>query len=195
MAIEADVVICGSGSAGICASVWLARAGISFRMLERRPGPLELGQADGVQCRTVEIFQSFGIAEELLREAYHVLELTFWSVDEHSGKLVRTSRASDTPQGLSHQPHVILNQARVNELLLEKMKSFSPSQIVDYDHTVTAVNVDPRYKDNDYPVTVRATHAGLEKEFRAKYVLVSKGFLVSQGIRANINAIGMRWRP
>ncbi|KAF4453255.1 phenol 2-monooxygenase [Fusarium albosuccineum] len=175
MALETDVVICGSGSAGICASVWLAQAGIPFRMLERRSGPLELGQADGVQCRTVEIFQSFGIAEELLREACHIVELTFWSIDKTSGKLVRTSRAPDTPQGLSHLPHVILNQARINRMLLDKMRSFAPTQTVDYDHTVTAVYADPADRNSEYPIRVHATHAGQEKEFRAKYVLACDG--------------------
>lgn len=29
-----------------------------------------MGQADGVQCRTVEIFEAFNLSEELLREAY-----------------------------------------------------------------------------------------------------------------------------
>ena len=51
-----DVLICGSGSAGIAAALWLARSGVqSFKVLERRDGPMKIGQADGVQCRTVEV--------------------------------------------------------------------------------------------------------------------------------------------
>ena len=83
--IKTAVVIVGSGSAGLAAAVWLAQSHIPFRMLERRGGPLTEGQADGVQCRTVEIYESLGVAEELLREAYHVMELAFWSVDEGDG--------------------------------------------------------------------------------------------------------------
>ncbi|KAI8210083.1 FAD-dependent monooxygenase terD [Colletotrichum sp. SAR 10_76] len=52
---EVDVLICGSGSAGLCAAVWLARCGVKFKILERREGPLQQGQADGVQCRTARI--------------------------------------------------------------------------------------------------------------------------------------------
>jgi len=167
--IETDVVICGSGSAGICAAIWLAQAGIDFHMLEQRSGPLAIGQADGVQCRTVEIFDSLGIAEELLREAYHVNELTFWSMDEELGRIKRTSRAPDTPVGISHQPHVILNQARINGLLLEKMHSFAPDQKIDYDHTVTNVISGT----NSAAVEVHTTHKGQEKVFKAKYVIVS----------------------
>jgi phenol 2-monooxygenase len=171
MTIETDVVICGSGSAGICAAVWLAQAGVRFRLLERRPGPLEVGQADGVQCRTVEIFESFGISEELLREANHITELTFWSEDPKTGRLVRTSRAPDTPNGLSHQPHVILNQAKINHMLLDKMQYFAPQQPVDYNHIVTNVG---ETDDDEYPLYVQATNEGKQKRFKTKYILVSK---------------------
>jgi len=167
--IQTDVVICGSGSAGICAAIWLAQAGIDFHMLEQRSGPLTVGQADGVQCRTVEIFDSLGIAEELLREAYHVNELTFWSMDKDLGRIKRTSRAPDTPAGISHQPHVILNQARINGLLLGKMHSFAPNQQIDYGHTVTDVIPGT----NAASVEVHTIHDGQEKIFKAKYVIVS----------------------
>lgn len=64
---KVDVLICGSGSAGLCAATWLARHGIRCKVLERRDSPLALGQADGVQCRTVEIFES------LRRRAYLIV--------------------------------------------------------------------------------------------------------------------------
>ena len=66
-----DVIICGLGSAGLCTTLWLVRCGISFKILERRNGPLQMGQADSVQCRTVEISESFGLLEDLLKESYH----------------------------------------------------------------------------------------------------------------------------
>ena len=189
--IHTDVVICGSGSAGLAAAVWLARANIPFRMLERRSGPLTEGQADGVQCRTVEIYESLGIAEELLREAYHVMELAFWSAEDSDrgvggkigeggmggkggnggkGRLVRKNRAADTPAGLSHQPHLILNQARMNGLLLEKMRQFAPEQEIEYGCEVTAVSANAGVVGEEYPVEVTAMHKGEEKVYRAKYL-------------------------
>jgi phenol 2-monooxygenase (NADPH) len=173
MVQEVDVVICGSGSAGISAAVWLARYGIRCTILEKRPGPMEIGQADGVQCRTVEIFESLGIAEELLRESYHVLEVAFWSPDDKGG-ISRTRTAADTLPGLSHVPHVILNQARINGLLLERMQTFNNQQ-VDYGYEVTSVEVESAtLGDHDaYPVTVRAQKDGEEEVFKTKYALVS----------------------
>jgi hypothetical protein len=37
-------------------------------------GPLRVGQADGVACRTVEMFHAFGLSGKLIREAYWVNE-------------------------------------------------------------------------------------------------------------------------
>lgn len=183
MTEHVDVLICGSGSAGICAATWLARCGLQCKILESRSGPLEIGKADGVQCRTVEVFESFGIAEEMLREAYHVLEVNFWGANEE-GNLVWTGRTADTAPGLSHQPHVILNQARVNGLLLDAMNRFN-AQSVDYGYNVKGVQVDSGIaQDSDaYPVTVITEKDGAEVNFKAKYVLVS----VSQ-ITQNINS-------
>ncbi|KAJ5102420.1 hypothetical protein NUU61_004642 [Penicillium alfredii] len=172
---KVDVLICGSGSAGLCAATWLARYGVRCKVLERRDGPMKMGQADGVQCRTVEIFESFGVGEELLREAYHVLEVNFWA-DDGTGTIKRMGRTADTQPGLSHQPHVILNQARINGLLLELMRKFN-DQKIDYGYNVTQVEVDSALAaDHDaYPITIAAEKAGKPERFAAKYVLACDG--------------------
>lgn len=176
MVKETPVLIVGSGSAGIFAATWLARHGIPFTMLERRPGPMEIGQADGVQCRTVEIYESFGVSEELLRESYHILEVCFWGDDGTPGGLVRKSRSIDTERGLSHMPHVILNQARMNKLMLGVMERFCEGEKrIEYGWEVKSVEVDEQgVSDPDtYCCRVVAEKDGREEVWRAKYVLVS----------------------
>lgn len=179
---KTDVLIAGSGSAGIFAATWLAIYNIPFTMLERRSGPLEIGQADGVQCRTVEIYESFGLSEDLLREAYHILEVCFWGIDDENGKcnggIKRKSRSLDTEQGLSHLPHVILNQARMNGLMLDKMESILKEKdgqgTVEYGWTTKDVQVNSTQQDDldAYPCTVTAEKNGKTEVWEAKYVLV-----------------------
>ncbi|KAL4946763.1 hypothetical protein BDV06DRAFT_229660 [Aspergillus oleicola] len=195
---KTSVLIAGSGSAGLSAATWLSCYGIPCTILERRSGPLKMGQADGVQCRTVEIFESFGLGEELLREAYHVLEVVFWadnttdtktdcSEEEQKGgemgkgSIKRTGRAADTQPGLSHAPHVILNQARINGLLVEAMGGLSDGkQRIEYGWDVKDVQVPDQDGDgggDEYPVKVTAERVedGQVRVFEAKYVLACDG--------------------
>lgn len=177
MSEEYDVLICGSGSAGLCAAVWLARCGINFKILERRGGPLEQGQADGVQVRTVEILEHLGLSEDVLKEAYHVLELAFWSPDTTTGGggIRRSHLEPDTEPGLSHLPHVILNQARINEFLIRDIVKSSGASHIRYGSEIREVAVDSEAaRDPDaHCVTVKSIEDGIERTYRAKYALVS----------------------
>jgi len=186
---EFDVLICGSGSAGLCAAIWLARYGIRFKMLEARDGPLRIGQADGVQCRTVEIFESLGIADALLKESYHVMEIAFWSacskegeVGGEQGVIQRDYVGPDTEPGLSHQPHVILNQARVNEIMMDEVVRLSGNQNnVEYGRRVRDVTV-VKEAEEDVQVSLKLPYVKVAAEdrhgkshvYRAQYVLVSQ---------------------
>ncbi|KAF5972880.1 phenol 2-monooxygenase [Fusarium coicis] len=170
---KVQVIICGGGSAGLTAAIWLARFNIDFKILERRPGPLEIGQADGVQCRTVEIFENLGISERLLEEAYHVMEVAFWSPDDNQG-LVRKDLAYDTEEGLSHQPHLILNQARINDLMLQeiiRLRGNGTSGVL-YNSQVEGVRI---VEDEEYPVEVVTMRNGEPYRYRAKYAIGCDG--------------------
>lgn len=170
---KVDVFICGSGSAGLSAATWLARCGVRCKIVDSRSGPLEFGQADGAQVRTVEIFEGFGMVEELLRVGYHNVEVAFWNPDGEGGGIVRTRTAAATHPGLSHLPRVMLSQVGFNGMLEGAMKRFN-GQEVDYGHKVLEVKVDEE-KANDpdaYPVAVVTKKDGIEETFVAKYALV-----------------------
>ena len=77
---EVDVLVVGTGPAGCVLAAQLSLfPDICTRIVERRDGPLSRGQADGVACRTVEMFQAFGLADAMLAEGYWVNEVVFWS--------------------------------------------------------------------------------------------------------------------
>ena len=168
-----DVFICGSGAAGLSAATWLARYGVRCKIVDSRSGPLEIGQADGIQLRTTEIFESFGLVEDILKEGFHNLEVAFWTPGTQGGGVERKRSVPGAHQGLSHLPGIILGQPRIHDILLGAMKRFN-GQEVDYGYNVMGVKVD-KEKANDpdsYPVVVVTEKDGKEEVFEAKFALV-----------------------
>jgi phenol 2-monooxygenase len=172
-----DVLIVGSGPAGTLLAAQLSHfPSIRTRIVERREGPLQVGQADGVACRTVEMFEAFGLASRLLREAYWVNETVFWrpGAGGDRSRIVRTGRVQDTEDGLSEFPHVIVNQARMQAYLLEHMRH-SPTRLeVDYGLEFVTLEVAAA---GEHPVAVmlRDVASGETKAVRAKYVVGCDG--------------------
>ena len=182
-----DVLIVGAGPAGMLLAAQLSVfPGIATRIVDRRDGPLQVGQADGVACRTVEMFDAFGLSGKLLREAYWVNETVFWRPSsEDPSKIVRTGRVRDTADDLSEFPHLIVNQARLLGYLEDAMHK-SPSRLApDYGWEFVTLTVDPA---GDYPVAVMLKQAktGEQRKLRAKYVVGCDG--AHSRVRAAIGA-------
>ena len=173
-----DVLIVGCGPAGLILAAQLAQfAGIDCHIVERKDGPLRMGQADGIACRTVEMFEAIGIAHQVLREAYWVNETAFWKPDPDSpSQIRRNERIRDTEEGLSEFPHVILNQARVHDLLLDRMAK-GPRRMAP--HYGWAFADHARDDDPEHPVRVRlsdASGAGRPDRFlRCRYLVGCDG--------------------
>jgi phenol 2-monooxygenase len=171
---EVDVLIVGTGPAGCVLAAQLAAfPSITTRIVERRDGPLPRGQADGVACRTVEMFQAFGLADRMLAEAYWVNESVFWGPDAiDASRITRTGRVRDTEEGLSEMPHLIVNQARLQDYLLESMRK-SPTRLEpNYGVEFVDLEIDAT---SDYPVLVNLRRGANELQVRAKYVVGCDG--------------------
>ena len=177
---ETDVLIVGCGPAGLVLAAQLAKfPDIRTVVIDRRDGPLEVGQADGVACRTVEMFEAFGLANRLVDEAYWVNEVCFWRPDpDDRTKITRTGRVQDVEEGLSEMPHVIVNQARMLAYLLDYMKRSASRLEPFYSLHASDLQIDA---DGEYPVSVTLAHlkefeeTGESSTIRAKYVVGCDG--------------------
>ena len=177
---QVDVLIVGCGPAGLTLAAQMAAfPDITTRIVEQKPGRLTLGQADGVACRTMEMFEAFGFAERVLKEAYWVNETSFWRPDdEQRGRIVRSRRIQDTEDGLSEFPHVILNQARVHDFYLDVMRRGPAPLEPDYSRRLLNLAIEP--EASGHPVTVRLEradpgHEGQVETVRARYVVGCDG--------------------
>lgn len=179
---EVDVLIVGCGPAGLTLAAQLAQFhDIKTCIVEQKPERLLVGQADGIACRTMEMFHAYGFSERVLKEAYWVNETTFWKPDEQAPeKITRSGRVQDVEDGLSEFPHVILNQARVHDCFLDVMRK-SPAKVEPYySRRVLDLHVDPAADAADHALTVRlervdAVNAGKIETIRARYVVGCDG--------------------
>ncbi|WP_309102321.1 FAD-dependent monooxygenase [Microbacterium sp.] len=186
---EIDVLIVGSGPAGMLLAAQLSQyPDISTRIIERREGRLVLGQADGIQPRSVETFQAFGFAERIVAEAYNIGWMNFWGPDPANREnIIRTSRTEDYALKISEFPHLIVNQARVLDYFAEAAAN-GPGRIVpDYGVEFAGLTV---HDSGEHPVEARLRYAtgeraGEERMIRAKYVAGCDG--ARSGVR---HAIG-----
>ncbi|KAA8573316.1 hypothetical protein EYC84_003804 [Monilinia fructicola] len=119
-----DVLIIGAGPAGLMAATWMARCGINARIVDKRGTKIFNGQADGLQCRTLEIFDSFDFADRVWKESNHMLEICLWNPDSE-GKLRRSDRIPDTIPGISRFQQVVLHQGRIERFFLDSLKEHS----------------------------------------------------------------------
>jgi phenol 2-monooxygenase (NADPH) len=182
---EVDVLIVGCGPAGLTLATQMAAfPDIKTRIVEQKSGPLLLGQADGIACRTMEMFHAFGIADRVMKEGYWVNETVFWKPDDSDrNKIVRSGRIDDVEEGLSEFPHVILNQARVHDFYLTVMRN-SPNRLEpDYSRRLAGLEIDPAVSTSNvpsHPVTVSLErvdpdHQGQVEKVKARYVVGCDG--------------------
>ncbi len=175
-----DVLIVGTGPAGLCLAAQLARfPEIETMVIERMHCNIVKGKADGINTRTMEMFQAFGFADKVKRETYWVNQTAFWMPDPgNPSHIRRVGRVQDVADDSSEMPHILINQARLHELFLEVMKH-SPSRLEpDYGWEVAGLTVDPDTDDHPVTVTLRdatGVHWGATRTVRARYVVGCDG--------------------
>jgi len=189
---DVDVLIIGCGPAGLVLAAQMAGfPDIRTAVIDRKAGPLQVGQADGVACRTVEMFEAFGLADRLVNEAYWVNEVCFWHPDpDDPAKIKRAGRIQDTEDGLSEFPHVIVNQARMLAYLRDHMQRSGSRLAPFYGCRVSDVEVDTG-GSSEYPVTVTINHLRAQEETGATSIVHAKYVVGCDGARsATRTAIG-----
>ncbi|BGP34602.1 hypothetical protein JCM10296v2_006424 [Rhodotorula toruloides] len=176
-----DVAIIGAGPAGCMAADVLSRfsaRGLTVRVFDKRSAKLDNGQADGLNSRTLEIFESLGFIENIEKEGSRMSEINFWNPCPETGRLVRTAKIPDTIPGLSRFQQTILHQGRVEANLLEDALKHSNGTIApERSMLPESLSIDESLvTDHDsHPITLQVRHLSEEESNPDAYKGDEKG--------------------
>ncbi|KAG6381746.1 putative phenol hydroxylase [Boletus reticuloceps] len=152
-----DVLIVGAGPAGIMCANALAMAGTDVRIIDKRPIKVAAGQADGIQPRTIEVLQSYGLAERLIREGTRCTRVCAFYNPGRDGRIECTGRVPDVTAPTARYPfEITLHQGAIEAIFLDSMKEHGlqverPRQPVEIQ---ISEDVDELSSPSSYPVKV-----------------------------------------
>ncbi|WZH46756.1 FAD binding domain-containing protein [Fusarium acuminatum] len=175
-----EIVVIGAGPSGLFLTLLLARYGLqdsSLLCLDSKPGTLKAGQADGLQPRTLEVFQGLGIASEIISEGCHMEEVAFWNPSSTKG-IERSSFAPDVNVPARFPFEVTIHQGRIERILEENLHLYAGKQAIRRSSRFLEYTVDET--NPEFPILVKYEHdladgTTQQSTVRTKYLVGADG--------------------
>ncbi|GKZ36861.1 hypothetical protein AbraIFM66950_008094 [Aspergillus brasiliensis] len=179
-----DLLIIGAGPAGLMAACWASQyTNMTTRIIDKHPGRTATGHADGIQSRTLEILESFGLVDPIVRKGVQHAELCFWGYDKHTGGITRHKMQS-AQTDKSRYNMVLLNQGLVEQIILDYFAIDRGGKVeVEYGKQAETLEFLEEGED-EYPVVVGVKRVGQDganghcdhvETIRARYVIGCDG--------------------
>ncbi len=171
---QTPVLIVGAGPAGLTTAVALARHGIGSLLVERRPTLSGLPRATVVSTRSMEMFRSWGLQEEILAGGIDVEWLMWWSET-----LARAEGGSAYEIGLPTRPQsavisptapACVPQDHLEPVLLRHLRSWGTARVL-LGTEVIGVTSEP----DGIRAVLRDTATGRSRTVEARYVVAADG--------------------
>ncbi|KAG1792026.1 FAD binding domain-containing protein [Suillus plorans] len=180
---EVDVLIIGAGPAGLMCANALANARVNVRIVDQRAFKITTGYGDGFTPRTVEVFQSYGLAERLLRESCQIHLAAFYNPSS-TGGIELTNRISNITATSARYPfEAALHQGAIQDIFIDSMAPLG----VEVDRSTVPISIELSKDESEltdptsYPVRVtlqklnKSEDEPREEIIHAKFVVGGDG--------------------
>ncbi|MGW5110417.1 FAD-dependent monooxygenase [Nocardia sp. NPDC004123] len=161
-----QVLVAGAGPTGLALAIDLARRGIGVRIVDKAGEFFAGSRGDGLQPRTLEVFDDLGVLDAVLAQGAPQAPLLV----HLDGQFVMERRMSAWREPTSAVPHPnpwVLAQADTERVLRERLAEFGV-------RVETATAVADFSADGD-GVIVLLEHAGATETVRARYLVGADG--------------------
>jgi 2-polyprenyl-6-methoxyphenol hydroxylase-like FAD-dependent oxidoreductase len=109
-----DVLIVGAGPTGLALALSLEKAGVNFRIIDKADAPGAASRAIAVQARTLEMYDQYGFAQEVVAAGLKLDKPTIWT---HGERRVAIN-FGEFGRGLSPYPFLLMYPQDDHERLL-----------------------------------------------------------------------------
>lgn len=116
----ADVVIAGAGPVGLMCAYLGQLCGLETVIVDKTDGPLDVGRADALNARTLQLLETVDLFSELYPQGKACNTSSVWQ----NGKFIsRESSWWDELEGCFHKHFLMLGQSYIEDLLDKKLEA------------------------------------------------------------------------
>ncbi|MFJ1760855.1 FAD-dependent oxidoreductase [Amycolatopsis sp. NPDC088138] len=169
---ETSVLVVGGGITGLSAAFFLARQGVGVTLVERHPSTAIMPQARAFNARSLEIFRTFGLEEEI-REHQSILadmpEMIGADTLAGDERFRIDMLAQVRPGGISPVDWAMIDQDELERVVRAHAEEAGAdvrfaTELVSFDNAAEGVTA-----------TVRDLGTGTESRIRADYLIAADG--------------------
>ncbi|MBL1076539.1 FAD-dependent monooxygenase [Nocardia sp. 2] len=164
--MSAQVLIAGAGPTGLTLGIDLARRGIAVRVVDRAETFFEGSRGDGLQPRTLEVFEDLGVLDAVFAQGCGQATLRVHLGGEFLMERRMTETRAATPEVPYPNPWV-LGQSDTERVLRNRLAEFGVK--VESGTAVTDFSAD------EHGVTVSLEHGGAAETVRVAYLVGADG--------------------
>jgi 2-polyprenyl-6-methoxyphenol hydroxylase-like FAD-dependent oxidoreductase len=114
---RSDVLIIGAGPTGLVLALWLAKLGVTVRIIDKTAGPGTTSRALAVQARTLELYRQLDLTDCVLERGHKVAGINLWARGKRAARVsFETIAANLSPYG-----PFIFPQDQHERLLIERL--------------------------------------------------------------------------